>query len=98
MAGYLHDEDVLICPICGYDYTHQREVRVYQRPDGEDGVTYRTTVRDRMKFTDIVMGDKNPSPRRQAVEIVFECELEHRFVLRFVQHKGMTYTDWQVEE
>lgn len=78
----------LCCPGCGFDYLHHDTVIAFQRQGGEDSPS--TAI--------VAMGAvgnlTNPSSRRGAVMIGGWCEgCESRWVLRLIQHKGMSYVD-----
>jgi hypothetical protein len=80
--------DLLVCPACGFEYTHLRQTVVYQRK--EDAKTNKISA---PATGDLIRGgeDDNPSPRRDAVVLHFECECGHRFTVTFIQHKGQTF-------
>lgn len=85
---------VLLCPACGGDYLHQRDVRVYQR-DGEDSPTgVRAEVSNRAVTAANRVGwdDGNPSERRDGLCVVFDCEFCPAIsVLKIAQNKGNTF-------
>lgn len=93
------DQGIVKCPGCGDEYTHLRNVSVYSRPQGEDRPTITTRV-DSMGGANIELGgeESNPSSRRGAVVLHFECESRCRFDLKLVQHKGMTFVQTDVIE
>lgn len=76
---------MLCCPVCAYDYQHHSDVIEFWRPEGEDHATYRV-CRDEMAKT-----NENPSPRRDAVRIMFKGECGHVWWLDVIQHKGQTF-------
>lgn len=87
----LGEFDNIYCPVCGDDYTHHSDVRTYKRLGGEDGYSYYIEpLSDKM-----ILSSNNPSKRRGAIQIEMECENGHKFYLNIVQHKGMTYIDYE---
>lgn len=76
------------CANCGGDFMHQRDVEVYRR-DAEDSAT---GIHAWVRGVDIVTSksvEGNPSGRRDAVVLSFECEqCGSKTVLEFTQHKG----------
>jgi hypothetical protein len=95
-GGY---DNTLCCPICGDVYLHSGSVRIWNRDEDQnpapliafDEATGGVTM-------DIVSQENNPSPRRHAIEIDFQCEgcgMAQR-TLRLVQHKGVTEMTWRV--
>jgi len=86
-------DGVLICPACGHEYTHHRSVNIYHRQH-EDGDTIITRVSGARVLTEIGARE-NPSRRRDAIGIVFNCEgCECISELAVVQHKGQTFLRW----
>jgi predicted GIY-YIG superfamily endonuclease len=92
------DADVLLCPNCGYYFTHTSNVEVYDRRT-EDGYCWRHVVSG-TKVKSSVDGRDNPSPRREGIRIYFSCESCHAddgsnypppFELLIYQHKGQTF-------
>lgn len=83
-----YDEPVVLCPVCGGDLTHHQDTVSYRR-SREDGPTTMTVMSTGESC--YVPEDQNPSPRRHAVVLEFECEAGHAFTLQFVQHKGHTF-------
>ncbi|MEJ7564914.1 hypothetical protein WKI25_08935 [Acinetobacter baumannii] len=82
-------EAEVLCPHCGYNYTHQGEVNIYER--GEDQLTgnHVRVLDDKITVDRDI--SKNPSPRRHGVAIDMRCETGHDFKLNIYQHKGNTY-------
>jgi hypothetical protein len=89
--------DMLVCPACKFNYTHQEAVEVFDRLEDSDGihacVSRGTITMDRNMH-------ENPSPRRQGLRINFTCESCHYedsencpppFELLIYQHKGQTF-------
>jgi len=96
-------QDVLSCPACGGDFTHQKHVEVYIR-DTEDGGSIRHVILHAYAKTGTDTHYENPSPRRQGVRIYFTCEICHGdselpksfnpmpfYELLIYQHKGQTF-------
>jgi len=90
----------LMCPICGHDKLHQREVEVYQRTkeDSEAGGAWGHVNAGQSVVLPMA---RNPSWRRDGIRIGFECEscdLDARvskFALLIYQHKGETIFEWE---
>ena len=83
-----YDGTALECPSCGFDFTHQGTVEVWNRDEDEDreGVTVATDG-----TTGIVAAGHNPSDRRQGVRVWFECEgCPVKFAVTIAQNKGQT--------
>lgn len=79
----IHSGEPLRCPVCDGEWNHHVAVLRYCRVR-EDGQTYLLIPGDNA----IRLSDENPSHRRGAVRIVFECEGGHTWALDIVQHKG----------
>jgi hypothetical protein len=94
-------QDVLLCPACGSNFLHHAQVNVYERPDGEDRQSFKTTVSDgtiEHRKVSEYSHIQNPSPRRDAITINFWCEIcGKRSVLNIIQHKGETMVRWGVK-
>lgn len=75
------------CPACGYDYVHHGNVKVFTRPDGEDGVTVVLTPGDPREHVSAY----NPSDRRDAIRMYMWGECGHDWTLDLIQHKGQTF-------
>lgn len=86
-------EDYLICPApgCGCENVHIESTNYFARPAGEDALTIHYGASHRGSASHVC--EENPSSRRDAATIVFSCEWGHTFELRFIQHKGTTFTD-----
>lgn len=86
------ENDVLVCPFCASEFVHHREVGVYTRRE-EDGPITRTNVEENGNLYVQQLGkdDKDPTERRNAIVIQFECELcEKKFQLEIRQNRGRT--------
>lgn len=88
-------DDVLACPCCGNEYTHLCNTTVHSRRDGEDGESDAINVTP-AGFIHVSKDIPNPSLRRDAVVLHFDCEAGCLFDLQFVQHKGNTYVEMHV--
>ncbi|HEY6194353.1 MAG TPA: hypothetical protein VI504_04860 [Candidatus Eisenbacteria bacterium] len=95
-----YDEDQsLHCPRCRKRASlHHTVVTSFDRPEDDQYVMV-TSVRgdggafQRMENAQV----ENPSPRRDAVRIAFECEqCGPGLQLNIVQHKGDTYLYWTI--
>lgn len=80
---------VLVCPICGDYNLHQESVIAWQRAEAAP------STRFELGAAAVEDADDNPSPRREAVEIRFWCEGDHRVRLILAQHKGPTFAWWR---
>ncbi len=89
--------DTLCCPHCGGNYLHQSTVLVYNRREDEDKVT-RTIINQGAISSTTIDNDTsgNPSRRRHALTVFFECEFcQHADLqLHILQHKGNTFVQW----
>jgi hypothetical protein len=93
----------LECPRCGERNLHHKLIRIYGRP--EDGPTAYTEISadaadpKQKPWVDDFPENQNPSPRRDAVSIVFQCEqCEGGLSLNIWQHKGCTNYSWTEEK
>ncbi len=83
--------DWVICPLCQGEFIHLREVRVYQRE--EDDPTNCVVIGATSGVSSsLAVEGRNPSLRRDGVELEFECELGCEFRVTIAQHKGNTFT------
>ena len=76
------------CPYCGFEYTHQGDVSVFQRHNDAEKEGLRITA-----YTGEVSslpGNLNPSGRRSGIRIEFSCENWHEFTMLIFQDKGIT--------
>jgi uncharacterized protein YbaR (Trm112 family) len=89
--------NALCCPHCKGNYLHQRTVLVYDRQEDAERVRRTIVTSGAVSSTDIDNNSSgNPSSRRHAVTIFFECEFCQRddLKLHFIQHKGNTFVQW----
>lgn len=87
----LAEGEVVVCPHCGHDYTHQGEVQAWQRDEDSDvGVWAR--IKQQAVVSSVVLPSGNPSPRRSGLRIKMSCEgCDNWFWIIIAQHKGQTY-------
>jgi len=88
-------EGTLMCPKCEGNNLHHGAVKIYERR--EDQPTTEITIKNETKTIEIENDSQNnPSKRRNAVGIYFECE-ECGPVgeLTISQHKGSTFVEWR---
>lgn len=86
---------ILKCPVCKELYLHQKEVQVFDRKEDEKDTLQVNVVNKTCSTT--ISNTGNPSPRRQAVQIKFECEnCEEPYYLVLYQHKGNTVVGWNI--
>lgn len=89
----------MVCPRCGSDYLHHQSVTLFDRSEDAQFVS-ETTVscgEAKMKIVNS-SASRNPSARRQGLEIVFtceECEEGQTLSLFISQHKGQTEMFWE---
>ncbi len=88
------DEEMLLCPRCGFLYTHATGVDVFSRAeDAQEG--RRVSVRSKSLRTDTDI-KQNPSLRRGGIRIFFWCEgCGQTSGLVLCQHKGITLVSWE---
>lgn len=105
------DQNAIECPFCGETYMHHKDVRIYYRKV-DSGDTFIRQIRDHeVGFMVTSEGRINPSSRRDAIGIRFECECCHGkyddepaheikppIELCIVQHKGITHVYWRLWE
>ena len=100
--------NIINCIYCGRGTTHQHMVVVYNREEDNETsskVTIHQKDSSHVEEGEIVdLSDvscrygvcdskENPSPRRQGVTIVMECEsCKHHTKLNVYQHEGVTHT------
>ena len=98
----LDENGVLKCPRCDQLYLHRGEVLVFDRNEDDPFVAV-TRVKTGMVVSAKAKNHRsgNPSPRRDGVSIVFNCETcDHggtEQYLNIVQHKGETFIYWDAE-
>lgn len=80
-----HDdgETTLTCPLCGYGYSHIREVFTRMGSDQYEAGIYAET-----KVKAITTGE-----RRSALVIAIDGECGHRWNLIIQQHKGINFVE-----
>jgi hypothetical protein len=78
--------ETLLCPVCGLDYSHIREVFTRLGSDRHEAQVYvGTQVKE---FTE---------ERRSALVIALDGECGHRWNLTIQQHKGNNFVDIEIE-
>ena len=88
--------DTLLCPNCGFDYTHEISMDCWFRFSEESNDCNHTHVDSENAFVD---GDisGNPSDRRNGFTMVYYCENCNAISqLEIAQHKGMIFLDTSV--
>ena len=79
-ADLLAAEVLLACPSCGYNYTHvESAVTALGQDPHEGGVAYEGTIARGVTQS-----------RRDCLVITVRGECDHRWEIRFQQHKGNT--------
>ena len=98
-AARRSEMDMLKCPGCDNEYLHQNIVNVFCRDEDKDVMLVTVdNISGDIQTTKNAHPKNNPSPRRQALSILFKCELcNHAPVLTILQHKGGTYIHWGVQ-
>lgn len=88
-----HGEQVLECPVCGFDHTHIEKVSTFSRAEDEEThLETRIGLNSSEITTKKVRGHgKNPSGRRNGLILHGHCENGHIFDVEIYQHKGQTY-------
>ena len=82
---------ILRCPKCGDDYLHHGTVVIYGRAEDQPTTVAVSDISD-----PTIIGRENPSPRRDAVGIVMDCEgCGPVGELCILQHKGQTFLEWR---
>ena len=88
-------DNFLICPECGSENTHQREVDIYNRNQEDSSFGMHASVFPFLVSTTVSVSG-NPSPRRQGMRIRIVCEsCEKKLDLVIFQHKGQTNIGWE---
>ena len=91
-------DQMLMCPRCDFNYINQVEVEVWEREEDAANGVHCCVTRD-SATCDGDASHKNPSARRQATAIVFQCEeCAELSVLAIRQHKGKTFVEWRPYE
>lgn len=83
---------VLHCPVCGFEFTHQRRVEVFEREEDKETGLRVTVTRDEVSQNSDLTG--NPSSRRQGLTVDFYCENGCYFTMALSQHKGQTFLEF----
>lgn len=92
-------EEVLCCPHCGCDYTHQGEVTVFNREEDAEKVSTVIVSKNGNLTSKMTNGEGNPSSRRNGLLIKFECEgCQQSFYVGVSQHKGQTFFEYFVKK
>lgn len=92
-------EELLICPKCGANYTHVAGVEYWRRTEDAKTGLHVDVFHGTFIVDDMMHG--NPSLRRGAVVINFQCEScmangdESMRQLKLIQHKGQTFIEWE---
>ena len=86
--------DIIICPKCKHELTHQIATEIFSRK--EDGEEISTSI-DAYDGNQSKVIYSNPSNRRQGLRIIFRCEDGCKFALVIYQHKGFTTLDYEKE-
>lgn len=91
----------LVCPCCDEPSLHQIRVKTFSRTEDEDKVAVAVIEQmtgSTLTITQADLLNQNPSPRRQGLSVVFECERgcheETPLTLEIFQHKGSTMIGW----
>ena len=96
----IRESDILECPSCGEENMHHTAIKIFGR--SEDGKTAYTEIsadnKDPKQTPWVDNFPENPSSRRDAVAIVFQCE-HHKgdMTLNISQAKGGTFLKWTFE-
>lgn len=90
--------ETLLCPTCGEANLHHGLVRVWSREEDEPVLLTRIAADGTLFMERLEPGHRagNPSARRGAVSIAFNCEMCGEVGdLCIVQHKGQTSVGWR---
>ncbi|WP_432945824.1 hypothetical protein ACQPXM_06605 [Kribbella sp. CA-253562] len=83
-------DDQLLCPFCGFDYTHIETVRVGARK--EDDPVYLIAVEPSTARIEAAYStEQPPSSRRSWVELIVDCEECPGGSIVIAQHKGQSF-------
>jgi hypothetical protein len=89
----------MLCPRCGSDYLHHQSITSFDRSEDAQVVVETTVLCGEAKMKSAASSaSRNPSARRDGLEIVFTCEgcEEGRSLSLFIsQHKGQTEVFWE---
>ena len=86
--------DIVVCPICEHEQTHQIAVEIFSRKEDEKEISTLIDFYDGAKKKTIY---QNPSSRRQGLRIIFKCEDGCKFAFVIYQYKGFTTLDYEKE-
>lgn len=101
--------DALLCPKCGDNYLHHRNITIFERSEDDKLTTVIAQSGHEVQTSKFPSADTcNPSSRRNGILIEFECEHCHYdygdgispdgetelFRLAILQHKGNTFVEW----
>lgn len=90
----LDENNYLRCPVCDFDYLHQKWAKVIFR-DNEDKDGILVSAERKKIATERVL-DKDIPGRRDVIYIDFWCEGCHKHsILEIMQHKGNTIIKWE---
>ena len=86
----------LMCRHCGGDYLHQGAVGVWNREEDQNVPGFMVDITGGIRIAE---AERNPSPRRSGVSIMFDCE-QCGIVgkLFIIQHKGQTFIGWSEDD
>lgn len=86
------EHQLLTCPHCKGEHLHHVRASVLHRREEDDEITIKTTVEKTVSSVELVGSYLNPSPRRGAVVVEFECEdCDKQIEMVLTQHKGQTH-------
>jgi hypothetical protein len=98
------DDDVLLCPRCGFNCMHHYRVTAFNRKEDDARVQKTDIVTDdlywgggsaEVRVSLVKNTSDNPSSRRHGITMCFFCEGCHgKFKLSIDQHKGQTSMRW----
>jgi hypothetical protein len=89
-------DEVLLCPFCGSNYTHQQAVDVWVRDKEDSGAGVHCKVNQGKAVFSNEIGHGNPSGRRDGLSIEFSCENCYGTpILLVYQHKSQTFIEWK---
>ncbi len=75
-------DNAMVCPCCGYNYTHIDRVFTRLGRDEHEAGIYEGTRQE-----------GTTDSRRSALVVVFDCEAGCKFEVVIQQHKGMNYVE-----
>ena len=87
----------LECPRCGGNNLHHIYVTVWDREEDAKYTRLTSVANGNVKQSEELSEVVNPSLRRDAITIYFDCEnCGDGLALSIIQHKGTTYTEWDM--